>query len=265
MEYDPRQYWTTVAEHVRRRPPGAALAGDDTPYQRYNRAKFLRTLLPKVDVRVRRVLEVGSGPGGNLRALQAVGPALLVGCDFAEEMVTVARESLDQESVAQRLVVCDGGALPFRSGAFDLSYTVTVLQHNDDVRMEEMVSELCRVSTEEVCVFEDAGTRLYRDQSYTVRAVTQYVDCFERRGFSLAAVEPLRTGFSFRLGSAIRRLFRSRNYVEGAPAPRLLRLAEAATLPASRALDTVVPQRAGLVRMAFSRRGFPSEDPTAGP
>lgn len=265
MGYEPRQYWTTVAEHVRRRPAGAALAGDDTPYQRYNRAKFLRTLLPKVDVRSRRVLEVGSGPGGNLRALQAVGPALLVGCDFAEEMVTVARESLGQESLAQRLVVCDGRALPFRSGAFDLSYTVTVLQHNDDVRMEEMVSELCRVSTEEVCLFEDAGTRVYRDQAYTVRAVAQYVDCFERSGFLLAAVEPLRAGFSYRLGSAIRRVFRSRSYVEGAPAPRLLRLAEAATLPASRALDTVVPQRVGLVRMAFSRRGFPGEDPTAGP
>lgn len=255
--YKPRDYWTNVADQVRRRGKGATLAGDDTPFLRYIRDKFVRTFLPRLDVEGRRVLELGPGPGGNLRVLDGRRPGLLVGCDVSEAMVGVARDAAGEGS-AQRYVVAEGRALPFRSGAFDLSFTVTVLQHNDDPVMAAMVGELCRVTRHEVSVFEDSGSRLHRDPTYLVRSPAAYVERFELAGFRTRAVEPLGVGVTYRLGSVIRRVFRPRRYEEGAPAPALALGIERATLPLARVLDGLVNQRAGLVRMTFRRQPPPA-------
>src|SRR5262245_20646497 len=129
MEYDPAVYWSTVAEHVRARAGGEEwdVAGNPGPFQRYKR-DLTRSRLRALPVAGRAVLELGSGPGGHLRALSSRGPSRLVGADVAPGMMALARRNT--EGLGVELVLLSGGRLPFGDGEFDTSLTVTVLQHN---------------------------------------------------------------------------------------------------------------------------------------
>ncbi len=60
------------------------LAGDDNPYLRMKRKKFLGRFLDAKDFRSKIVLEVGCGPGGNLlRIAQRSSPKKLIGVDIS--------------------------------------------------------------------------------------------------------------------------------------------------------------------------------------
>jgi len=64
MPYHVESYWSRVADEIRKRGPGNYVAGDDDPYYRYKRSKFLQRFLSALDVAGRTVLELGCGPGG---------------------------------------------------------------------------------------------------------------------------------------------------------------------------------------------------------
>ena len=63
MSYDIESYWSRVAGEIRKRGAGNYVAGDDDPYYRYKRAKFLRLFLATLDVAGRRVLDSGADQG----------------------------------------------------------------------------------------------------------------------------------------------------------------------------------------------------------
>ena len=112
MDYDIESYWSGVAVEIRRRGTGNCVAGDDDPYYRYKRNKFLRRFLAALDVTGQRVLELGCGPGGNLLELARRAPASLVGIDISASMLALAGQNLEGCSV--ELKKTDGQRLPLR-------------------------------------------------------------------------------------------------------------------------------------------------------
>lgn len=174
-----------MAGEIRKRGAGNYVAGDD-PYYRYKRAKFLRLFLATLDVAGRRVLELGCGPGGNLRELVRRGPASLVGIDISASMLDLARQTLEGRSV--ELKKTDGHRLPLEDRSIDLAYTVTVLQHNvDPAGLTRVIAELCRVTAERIVIMEDTGTTLTASEGTTgiARPIDAYRTEFARHGFRL--------------------------------------------------------------------------------
>ena len=92
----------------------------------------------------RRVLEVGSGGGGELAWLQELGavPARLVGIDLLPDRVATARKAFPD------LEFHEGNAerLPFPDGSFELALAITVFSSIFDQQMSANVArEITRV------------------------------------------------------------------------------------------------------------------------
>jgi SAM-dependent methyltransferase len=89
-----------------------------------------------------RWLDIGCGPGTNLRMLDALHPALTVGLDLSPVGLDFAR----QDAPAARLVRADlNKALPFADAAFDLVTIFNVLYHRWMPSEQAVLSEVFRV------------------------------------------------------------------------------------------------------------------------
>ena len=245
-----REYWTTVGDEIlqRSRPATvpATIAGDDTPFQRYKAARCAE-LFSEVPVRARSVLEVGCGPGGNLLRLSALGARRLVGCDISPPMLTAARRNTDGRVP---VVQIDGVRLPWPSASFDVAFTVTVLQHNDDADMlAALLAELARVTTTSIYLFEDTARVEKADVGYVRRPVEWYAARLSQLGFTMTDARFLRVRVS-EIGSQFARRWLPHRH-EGAPVSRAISGGERATLLVTKPLDRVLPTRAGLCRMTF--------------
>jgi SAM-dependent methyltransferase len=245
-----REYWTKVGDEILRRSDPATvpatIAGDDTPFQRYKAARCAE-LFAEVPIRDRSVLEVGCGPGGNLMRLSALGPRRLVGCDISPPMLTAARGNT---AGGVPLVQTDGVRLPWPSASFDVAFTVTVLQHNDDATMlAGLLAELARVTTTWIYLFEDTARMEKADAGYVRRPVEWYATRLFPLGFTLVDERYLRVRVSEIASQFSRRWLPHRH--EGAPVSKAISAAERATLVVTKPLDRVLPTRAGLCRMTF--------------
>jgi SAM-dependent methyltransferase len=129
--YHPESYWSRVATEIRKRGPHNCLAGDDNPFLRYKRQKFLARFLSTIDFDSKVVLEVGPGPGGNLlQIVQTTRARRVIGIDISREMLDLAAETLKGCETIVELQKTDGEHLPLADAVVDLSFTVTVLHHN---------------------------------------------------------------------------------------------------------------------------------------
>ena len=156
-QYHPEPYWSDVAKRIKSRKGKNVIAGDDEPYYRYKRARFL-SLLNEIDFTGKTVLEIGNGPGGNLKALLSKKPKSLTGVDISPEMVELAKSNLPPEV---NIIKIDGTTLPFEDQSFDYVFTATVLQHNTNEEMLlKLMTELCRVAKEKVFAGLRVGDRL---------------------------------------------------------------------------------------------------------
>ncbi len=151
------EHWERVAEEIAKRGSGNLIAGDDTPFTRYYREQFLEDFRETIkSFGGLDVLELGCGPGGNLVELASLGrpPLSITGCDISSTMLAIAGSNLGCRA---RLVKTDGKSLPFPDDAFDVAYTVTVLQHvTDDADFVSVVSELARVTRHRLILYEEA-------------------------------------------------------------------------------------------------------------
>ena len=247
-----REYWTKVGDEILRRSVTATgpatIAGDDTPFQRY-KAIRCGELFSGLPIRHRSVLEVGCGPGGNLMRLAALEPRWLVGCDISPPMLTAARRNTAGHVP---LVQTDGVRLPWPSASFDLAFTVTVLQHDDDpVMLAELLTELARVTTTWIYLFEDTARVEKSAAGYVRRPVEWYASRLRPLGFTLADERFLRVRSSEVASQLARRWLPHRH--EGAPVSRAISAGERLSLLVTKPLDRVLPARAGLCRMTFRR------------
>jgi SAM-dependent methyltransferase len=251
--YQPREFWSEVGEEIRRRPNGNEVAGNDTPYYRYKRARFLNDFLDPMPVRGQRVLEVGCGPGGNLRRVARAEPRELVGCDVAPTMVQLARQAT-RELAAVEVLEINGTVLPFDDRRFDLAFTVTVLMHNPDSMLAKILPEICRVAASRVYLFEDTGPRKRAWHSYFLRPVEEYAAICAAQGFNMVSADTLPVLASETTARAIGAVFPFRDRREGAPKPRSELLLERAALPLTRVVDRAIRPRGGTTRMVFERQ-----------
>jgi SAM-dependent methyltransferase len=144
--------------------------------------------------------------------------------------------------------------LPFASRSFDVTFTVTVLHHNHDAMLAELIAEACRVTRERLYLFEDTAPHKDERYSYVLRPVQEYDALCRRNGFRLIESKPLGLYTSWLVSAVIRAALNPLRRREGEPVGKVNRVLERIVLPATVTLDRVIPQRQGLTKMEFVRR-----------
>ncbi len=248
--YHPEPYWSDVAKRIKARKGKNVIAGDDEPYYRYKRERFL-ALLEEVDFSGKSVLEIGCGPGGNLKALLAKSPKKLTGVDISPDMVDLAKSNLPPEV---DIIKVNGTTLPFEDQQFDYVFTATVLQHNTDEQMLlQLMAELCRVAKEKVFLFERIEDEIMGDELCYGRPVSYYEGVCKKHGFALASAKWINIRTSYYVSGAIRKGLNPKTRVEGEPLNSISVFLQNLTLPLTRQLDKVFTSRRDVARLEFRR------------
>ena len=87
MTYNPETYWSRVGQEIEKRAGDNVLAGDDNPYYSYKRSRFLCQFLDTIDFQSKTIMELGFGPGGNLRHIATFHrPQLILGADISDDV-----------------------------------------------------------------------------------------------------------------------------------------------------------------------------------
>jgi SAM-dependent methyltransferase len=263
MTYNPETYWSRVGQEIEKRAGDNVIAGDNNPYYVYKRSKFLRRFLDTIDFQSKTILEVGFGPGGNLRhILTSHRPAFIFGADISQTMFEIAQANLRSWSNV-RLEKIDGTHLPFGDHSVDLSFTVTVLQHvTDAIMLRELVSDLCRVSRDTIVVMEDIGDHqsVGGEGAGVNRTVGIYRGLFGINGFELHDVEFLNTKVSRRWYDFAWRVYRrifGKHHHEGDQINAFGGLLIGLPLTVTRVLDGLLTEDQNLAKLTFIRT--PSE------
>jgi SAM-dependent methyltransferase len=260
MTYNPESYWSRVGEEIEKRTGDNVVAGDDNPYYAYKRSKFLRRFLDTIDFQSKTIMEVGFGPGGNLRHIASHRrPQLILGADISQTMYDIARRNLRSFGNI-KLAKIDGAHLPFDDRSVDLSFTVTVLQHVTNADMlKSLVKDICRVTRDTVVIMEDIGhhEQLGGEGAGVNRTVGAYKGLFAEHGFQLRDTQFLNTkvsrGWYEFAWRAYHRVL-ARNHHEGDRINALGKLSIGLPLFVTRALDDVLTEDQNLAKLTFARR-----------
>ena len=255
MVYHPEPYWSRVAAEIAKRGTASLVAGDDDPYFRYKRQKFVTKFLLTTRFDSKVVLEVGPGPGGNLLEVVRGGAARVIGVDISHAMLAIAAERLKDYAGSVELLKTDGQKLPLSDGAADVTFTVTVLHHNTDPTMfQNLIREICRVTKETIILTEDTGKGFISpEKDWVARPVQAYAAECRKYGFRLASCQYLGLAASRLAHKLVSRLFVPRSHLEGQPFGWLPVATLRFLLTFTRPLDSLVPDRHDLTKMLFVR------------
>lgn len=250
--YNPETYWTEVGKRIEERDNGGnIIAGDDEPYYRYKRKEFLK-LFNEVDFTDKSVLEIGSGPGGNLLEAWKHNPERLVGVDISDQMVKLSKSRVPS---GVEVVKINGTELPFGDGEFDIVYTATVLQHNtDEAMLKKIMGELSRVSSDKVYLFERIENEIKGDELCLGRPVSYYASIMNDYGFELESEKYINIRASYYVCGAIRKGLNSRDRKEGEPLNKVSKSLQELTLPVTTFLDKTFKSTKDVCRLEFKRR-----------
>ncbi|MGZ4011729.1 MAG: class I SAM-dependent methyltransferase [Flavisolibacter sp.] len=249
--YNPETYWDAVAENISIRPDLKIVAGDDEPYYRYKRRRFLE-LLGTLDFSGRTVLEIGSGPGGNLDFIYNKGCKKITGVDISGQMVSLSKSLLAGKEID--VLKINGKDLPFIDKSFDTVFTSTVLQHNtDENELQQLIKEICRVSNDEVLLFERIESNIRGHESNVGRPISYYANILNAQGYTLIQKRSLPIQASYILCGIIRKFFNRSERKEGEPLSKLSIGLEKLTLPLTSVLDKVVPSNRDVMLLMFKR------------
>ena len=195
MSYDPRTWFDATAERMQatqRQGTDLDVVGDLDAFQRDKRRRLLDWLTAQ-PVAGKRILEVGCGAGGNLRAL-AERHAYAEGADISPRMAELARALNAERGFLLPLHVIDGAHLPHDDGALDVVLTVTVLQHNHDGPvLGTLVGEIVRVLRPggQAWIVEGVHRQRSVERSSTHRTRQEYEQMFGGAGLRLQSFAAL--------------------------------------------------------------------------
>jgi SAM-dependent methyltransferase len=254
-----QMYWESVGVELLGRPPAddSTIASDDTPFYRLKQAELHR-LLDQVVEDSSNLVEIGSGPGGNLARAVSAGTGA-VGLDVSASMLRLARQR-----APFALARIDGQRLPIRDAGCDTVFTSTVLQHNTDADAAVLLAEIGRIAGRQVWLFEDTfGVALRTRASHRLRPISWYSGHLSSVGFELVSAERIRLAFQ-EVAATVARVVFDRGHPTGAPpSPRRLSAEERLT-GAMRRLDRRIPPMLGLTAMHFRRlSNSPHQSPRA--
>lgn len=249
-KYHPEQYWSEVGELINQRDGTNVIAGDDEPYYHYKRVEFLK-LLHSFDFKGKNVLEVGSGPGGNLLEVYKHQPAKVMGADISQTMVDLANKNTPD---AIRIVKVDGTQLPFEDKSLDAVFTATVLQHNTDEQMlMALMHEIARISGDRVILFERIENTILGDDLCLGRPVNYYAQIMKSQGFELVKTDFINIRVSYYVCGAIRKLLNPKDRKEGEPLTPFSVSLQKFTLAITKVLDKIFTSKKDLAKLEFAR------------
>lgn len=249
--YNPETYWDTVAENISSRQDLKIIAGDDEPYYRYKRRRFLE-LLHSIDFSGKTVLEVGSGPGGNLAIIYEKGCSKITGVDISQHMVTLSKQLLAGKNI--EVFKTNGTDLPFADRSFDIVFTSTVLQHNtNEAVLHQLIKEICRVSKSEILLFERVESIIKGHESNLGRPIEYYEKILHTNNYKLTAKNSLPIQASYFVCGPIRKVFNRRDRKEGEPLTQLSVVLEKLVLPVTSIVDKIVPSNRDVMLLKFKR------------
>ncbi len=250
--YHPEPYWSDVAQRILEREDKNVIAGDDEPYYRYKREKFLQ-MLHEVDFKGKSVMELGSGPGGNLINVAKHNPKRLVGADISNDMIRLATKNTEGRA---ELVKIDGTKLPFEDDTFDIVFTATVLQHNtDDAMLRKIMAELCRVCKGNIYLFERIEkNEIKGDDLCKGRPVSYYESICKESGFELEEVKFINIETSYAVAGVTRNWLNSKSRAEGEPLNKPSLLIQSVLLPVTKVLDNVFTSKRNMGRLKFKKK-----------
>lgn len=249
--YHPEPYWNDVAKRIAARTDSKIIAGDDEPYYQYKRRQFLK-LLHNIPFTDKTVLEIGSGPGGNLLEIYNKHPSALYGVDISEEMIAVAKQIVSGKNI--QLQKIDGVSLPFATNYFDASFTSTVLQHiTDETMLEGLISEMCRVTKSDIYIFERIESKIKGTELCIGRPTSYYETLFSKHQFTSVETTFLNIHVSYSVSGVIRKLFNKRIKKEGEPSSNISRLLQHSTLPITATLDPLLKIKRELAMLHFRK------------
>lgn len=249
-KYQSEPYWSEVAKRIKSRKGENIIAGDDEPFYRYKRKKFL-SMLNTVYFKDKSVLEIGCGPGGNLQEIWKKSPLRLAGADISAEMIELSRDKLPKEI---ELIKIDGSSLPFKDKEFDFVFTATVLQHNTNEEMlKKIMSELCRVSGDKVFLFERIESNIKGDDLCLGRPINYYEQICNSHGFKLINTEFINIRVSYYISGIIRKVFSPKTRQEGEPLGRTAILLQNITLTITKQLDKLFKSKKDVAKLEFKR------------
>lgn len=249
--YNPETYWDNVAENISFRQDLKIIAGDDEPYYRYKRRRFLE-LLDSINFSDKTVLEIGSGPGGNLAFIYDKGCRKITGVDISQQMVSLSKQLLIGKDID--VIKINGKDLPFTDKYFDIVFTSTVLQHNtNEDLLHQLISEICRVSKREVLLFERIESKVKGHESNIGRPISYYETILKANNFKLTEKSSLPIQVSYFVCGTIRKVFNRRNRKEGEPLSPLSVALQKIILPITSVLDRLVPSNRDVMLLKFVR------------
>ena len=246
--YNVEEYWSNVADRIDGRSGRNIIAGDDEPYYRLKRRKFL-DLFRSENYSGKSILEIGPGPGGNLSEVYKKNPSKLVGADISQSMIELAGKHIDSNI---ELVKIDGSVLPFESDSFDYIYTVTVLQHNtDEDKLKELMAEIARVSAHEIVIYERVENDIKGDKLNFGRPIEYYAAFFREHGFELKSTRFLDIQLSSMLAGFTRRYLNSSSREEGEPLNKFSLFVQSIGIPITAIMDKFIAQKRDLAQLRF--------------
>lgn len=253
MSYDPRNYWDDVAREISSRNSGSAVAGYDSPLDRYARDKVMEHFCA-IDVSGKDVMEIGSGSGLNLRLLDERRPRSITAVDVSENMLSLAKERMRTAVSPTRFLHIDGRSIPLKDSSIDVIFTVTVLQHNSDLpALQSLMGEMARLARQRICLFEDTSPLERGTPEYMMRPPSFYREFFESRGFHLVESRYISIFFTQKLFSLFNRLTGLYRKKEGAATSPLAKLLYYPFLPLTSLLDRIFVRTEGNTMMIFER------------
>ncbi|MDP2974565.1 MAG: class I SAM-dependent methyltransferase [Candidatus Diapherotrites archaeon] len=153
LDYDPQKFWTYSREDIQvgsKRRSDATLGDTE-------KGRVLVSLIKTAEIK--SALEFGCGFGQNLKNISAAFPKKklrLVGCDISKVQLEKAKSFMGPEYYKRvKLFEHDlANKLPFPDKSFDLVYTGGVLMHVLPKHIENVVSEMKRLSKDYIYIYE---------------------------------------------------------------------------------------------------------------
>jgi len=190
--YEPRSYWDQRAEFHELDPYLAVCVLHQSHHCNQQMHETHRQcLLPQAKRLLpgpgAHVLEVGCGVGRWTKDMEALG-ASYTGLDISYKMLVVAQRLNSQG----RFVQSSGTTLPFVSGSFDMTLTVTVLHHIPYHDQEMAVRELVRVTRPggHIVALEDIVQPTHPHHMFAHRP-EQWIELFGRADSRLLGTVPV--------------------------------------------------------------------------
>jgi ubiquinone/menaquinone biosynthesis C-methylase UbiE len=157
----------------------------------WNNNRVLRNLRHVIDIRGKKILEIGAGTGRDSFPLIENG-ADVYQLDYAENSLKILRQIAEQRNLHPHIVGGDAFALPFEENTFDVVFHQGLLEHFSRARAEKLLRENIRVLKPGGLLLVDVPQRyhLYTIVKHILIAANKWFAGWER-SFSLLELRRL--------------------------------------------------------------------------